>query len=64
MFTFKVYPLVPFENNAPERAIHPGVIARKICGGTRSPEGSETMVIFSSLFATWQLRKKRDCHPA
>ena len=56
MFTFVEHPEVPFENNAAERAIRPRVIARKISGGTRSSEGSETMVILSSLFATWQLR--------
>ena len=32
------------------------VIARKMSGGTRSPFGSETMVVLSSLFATWNLR--------
>lgn len=31
------------------------MIARKICGGARSTEGSETAVIISSLFATSQL---------
>lgn len=56
MFTFVEHPHVPAENNAAERAIRPRVIARKISGGTRSPEGSQTMAILSSLFATWQLR--------
>ena len=54
--TFVEYPQVPSENNPAERAIRPRVIARKISGGTRSPVGSQTMAVLSSLFATWQLR--------
>lgn len=56
LFTFVEYPLVPSENNPAERAVRPRVIARKISGGTRSPAGSQTMTVLSSLFATWQLR--------
>ena len=56
LFTFVEYPQVPSENNPAERAIRPRVIARKISGGTRSPAGSQTMAVLSSLFATWQLR--------
>ena len=56
MFTFVEYPFVPSENNAAERSIRPRVIARKISGGTRSKAGSMTMVVLSSLFATWKLR--------
>ena len=58
MFTFVEHPGVPSENNAAERSIRPRVIARKISGGTRSPEGSHTMAVLSSLFATWQLRQQ------
>jgi transposase len=56
MFTFVEYPFVPSENNPAERSIRPRVIARKISGGTRAENGSDTMVILSSLFATWKLR--------
>ena len=56
MFTFVEHPQVPSENNAAERSIRPRVIARKISGATRSPAGSQTMAVLSSLFATWQLR--------
>ena len=56
MFTFVEYPDVPSENNAAERMVRPRVIARKISGGTRSEQGSKTMVVLSSLFATWRLR--------
>jgi len=56
LYTFVEYPDVPSENNAAERVIRSRVIARKISGGTRSPVGSQTMTVLSSLFATWQLR--------
>ena len=56
LFTFVEYPQVPSEYNPAERAIRPRVIARKISGGTRSPKGSQTMAVVSSLFATGQLR--------
>ena len=56
LFTFVEYPDVPSENNFAERTIRPRVIARKVSGGTKSAEGSKTMVVLSSLFATWKLR--------
>ena len=56
LFTFVEHPAVPSENNPAERVIRSRVIARKIRGGTRSPAGSQTMAVLSSLFATWQLR--------
>ncbi len=56
LFTCVEYSAVPSENNAAERVIRSRVIARKISGGTRSPSGSQTMAVLSSLFATWQLR--------
>jgi transposase len=56
LFTFVEYPEVPSENNAAERSVRPRVIARKISGGTRSPEGSKTMAVLASLFETWRLR--------
>jgi hypothetical protein len=56
LFVFVECPLVPSENNAAERTFRPMVIARKICGGTRSAEGSHTKTTLFSLFATWRLR--------
>ena len=56
LFPFVEHPSVPSENNPAERVIRSRVIARKIRGGTRSPAGSQTMAVLSSLFATWQLR--------
>lgn len=56
LFVFLEYPEVPPDNNFAERSLRPAVMARKACGGTRSPRGSETMAILRSLFGTWSLR--------
>jgi hypothetical protein len=56
LFTFVEYPEVPSENNAAERALRPAVIVRKVSGGTRSGQGSETMMRLMSLFGTWRAR--------
>ena len=56
LFTFVEHPQVPSDNNAAERAIRPAVIYRKVCGGTRSPQGSATAATLMSLLGTWSLR--------
>jgi len=56
LFTFVEHPQVAPDNNAAERAIRPAVIARKVSGGTRSKEGSDTLVILMSIFQTWKVR--------
>jgi hypothetical protein len=56
LFTFVADPVVPPTNNAAERALRPLVIARKISGGTRSAQGSQTRMVLQSLIATWDLR--------
>ena len=53
LFVFVAVPGVPAENNLAERSVRPLVIARKISGGTRSPQGSETRMGLFSLFGTW-----------
>lgn len=58
MFTFIRFEGVPSHNNNAERILRHTVIARKIQGGTRSAKGSETKVILTSLFDTWQLQGK------
>lgn len=58
MFTFIRFPGVPSHNNNAERILRHLVIARKIQGGTRSTKGSETKVVLTSLFDTWQLQGK------
>ena len=51
---------VSADNNAAERSLRPTVVSRKISGGTRSEQGSETKSILASLFGTWRLR---GCNP-
>ncbi len=56
MFTFVEHPDVPSDNNPAERAIRPAVIYRKVTGGTRSAQGSDTLAILMSLVGTWELQ--------
>lgn len=56
LFVFVEQPEVPSDNNGAERALRPAVIARKVCGGTRSPKGSETKMTLMTLFGTWKVR--------
>lgn len=56
LFTFVKYPEVKSHNNDAERILRHTVVSRKISGGTRSPKGSETKTILTSLFDTWKLQ--------
>ena len=56
MFTFIRFEGVASDNNSAERSVRHDVISRKISGGTRSPQGSETKSILGSLFGTWKLQ--------
>ena len=60
LFTFVAEPRASADNNAAERSLRPTVVSRKISGGTRSPEGSNTKSVLASLFGTWRLR---GCNP-
>lgn len=55
LFTFVAEPQVAADNNAAERSLRPPVVSRKVSGGTRSQQGSETKSILASLFGTWRL---------
>jgi transposase len=54
LFTFVTEPGVPPDNNAAERSLRHLVTQRKISGGTRSPEGTATLMVANTLFGTWQ----------
>lgn len=56
MFTFVEHQDVPSDNNAAERSIRPVVIYRKVSGGTRSSQGSDTFSILMSLVGTWMIQ--------
>lgn len=57
LFTFVVDPAVPPTNNAAERSLRHLVVSRKISGGTRSAQGTQTKLTLASLFTTWRLRE-------
>lgn len=56
LFVFIRFPNIASDNNPAERIIRHTVTARKIQGGTRSPKGSETKAILTSLFDSWKLQ--------
>lgn len=55
-FIFVSHPDVPSENNAAERSLRHLVISRKISGGTRSEQGTNSKMILASLFGTWRAK--------
>ncbi len=62
LFVFVAVPGVPAHNNLAERSVRPLVVARKISGGSRSPQGSETRMGLASLFGTWIAQKLNPFH--
>jgi len=56
LFTFIADPRVPSDNNAAERSIRPLAVSRKISGGTRSAQGSDTAAVLATIFGTWLVR--------
>jgi transposase len=56
LFVFVAHPDVPADNNAAERSVRPLVTSRKVSGGTRSDQGSDTKMAAATLFGTWHVR--------
>ena len=56
LFVFVSHPDVPSENNAAERSLRHLVVSRKISGGTRSEQGTNTKMILASLLGTWRAK--------
>jgi len=54
LFVFVEEPDVPPTNNAAERSLRHLVTSRKISGGTRSAQGTETKMTLATLFGTWR----------
>ena len=54
LFVFVADPAVPSDNNAAERSLRHLVVSRKISGGTRSQQGTDTKMTLASLFGTWR----------
>ena len=56
LFVFVAEPDVPSENNAAERSLRHLVTSRKISGGTRSDQGTDTKMALASLAGPWRAR--------
>ena len=56
LFVFVSHPDVPSENNAAERSLRHLVVSRKISGGTRSQQGTDSKMTLASLFGAWRIR--------
>jgi len=54
LFVFVGDPMVQAENNAAERSLRHLVTSRKISGGTRSQQGTNSKMSLASLFGTWR----------
>jgi hypothetical protein len=56
LFVFVAEPAVPADNNAAERSLRHLVTSRKISGGTRSKQGTNSKMALATLFGTWRTR--------
>ena len=54
LFVFVAETAVPPDNNAAERSLRHLAVSRKVSGGTRSPQGTETKMTLASVFGTWR----------
>ena len=54
LFVFVAEPDVPGDNNAAERSLRHLVISRKISGGTRSEQGTQSKMTLASIFGAWR----------
>ena len=54
LFVFVAEPEAPPDNNAAERSLRHLVVSRKVSGGTRSPQGTDTKMTLASIFGTWR----------
>ena len=54
LFVFVAEPDVPSDNNAAQRSLRHLVISRKVSGGTRSEQGTESKMTQASIFGTWR----------
>ena len=54
LFVFVAELGVPSDNNAAERSLRHLVVSRKVSGGTRSEQGTDTKMTLASIFGTWR----------
>ncbi len=53
LFVFVAEPEAPPDNNATDRSLRHLVVSRKVSGGTRSVQGTDTKMKLASVFGTW-----------
>ena len=56
LFVFVAEPDVPADNNPAERSLRHLVVSRKVSGGTRSGQGTESKMTLASIFGTWRVQ--------
>ncbi len=54
LFVFVSHADVPPDNNAAERSLRHLVVSRKVSGGTRSAQGTDSKMVLASLFGSWR----------
>ena len=54
LFVFVTEPDVPSDNNPAEPSLRHLVVSRKVSGGTRSEQGTESKMTLASIFGTWR----------
>ena len=54
LFIFLAEPAVPADNNAAEPSLRHLVISRKVRGGTRSEQGTDSKMTLAAIFGTWR----------
>ena len=54
LFVFVSHPEVHSDNNAAERSLRHLVVSRKISGGTRSAQGTDSKMTLASVFGAWR----------
>ena len=57
LLVFVSDPRVPPDNNAAERSLRHLVVSRKVSGGTRSRQGTDTRMTLASIFGTWRAQR-------
>ncbi len=62
LFQFVLVAGLAADNNLAERSLRPLVVVRKISGGSRSPQGSQTRMILATIFATLKARSFNPFH--
>ena len=64
LFVFVAEPAAPPDNNAAERSLRHLVVSRKVSGGTRSDQGTDTKMTLASIFGTWRAQVSTPSPPA